>query len=279
MIPEVDEQVLRALHARGRAAWPEVELELATFAALAAPRLREGPIEVIRAGELYLAIACAARIDPALAAFDRHYLAGLAPALIRRGHDAATAADAVQSVRVRFLVGDDDRGPRISEYDGRGALATWIRVAATRIAISAHRKQHRDTAEDLDVAAAERSPDLDLLRRRFGAAFDAAFRATFEALAPRERTLLRYQVIDRLGIDRIAAIHGVHRATAARWVAHAREALVAGVRRALQTRLRVGSAELDSLLRLVRSKLELSLRLLLTPGPERGADPSTLRSR
>ena len=56
----------------------------------------------------------------------------------------------------------------------------------------------------------------------------------------------------------------VHRATAARWVAHAREALVGGVRRTLETRFRIGSDELDSLLRLVHSRLELSLGLLLT---------------
>jgi len=58
--------------------------------------------------------------------------------------------------------------------------------------------------------------------------------------APRERNLLRYQVLDRLGIDHIGALHGVHRVTAARWIAHARRALIEGVRRRLQDRLGCG---------------------------------------
>lgn len=228
--------------------------------------LRAGAIDDIRAGDLYLAAACAAGIDAAISAFDKHYLSEIATALVRRGHDAAATADVVQAVRMRFLVGEDGRAPRIAEYDGRGSLAAWIRVAAVRIAISTNRKHHRETSDEIEIVAAERSPELDLLHRRFGEAFDAAFRTAFTALSPRERTLLRFQVIDRLGIDRIAAIHGVHRSTAARWTAHAREALVEGVRRALQHQLGIHAEELDSLIRLVHSRLELSLRLLLTPG-------------
>jgi RNA polymerase sigma-70 factor (ECF subfamily) len=252
------------LHALGQSAWPEIDLDLAAFSATAERCLTAGPVDDIRAGDLYLATACAAGVGAAIAAFDKHYLAEIAAALVRRGHDAAAAADVVQAVRVRFLLGEDGRAPRIAEYDGRGSLAAWIRVAAVRIAISANRKHRRET-DEIEIVAAERSPELDLLHRRFGEAFDVAFRTAFTALSPRERTLLRYQVIDRLGIDRIATIHGVHRSTAARWSAHAREALVEGVRRALQDQLGIPSEELDSLIRMIHSQLELSLRLLLTP--------------
>lgn len=269
MTAELKQEALRALHARGREAWPDVDLDLAAFSTMAARRLGEGPFDDIRAGDLYLAIACAASVDRAIADFDKHYLSGLTLALVRHGHDAATAADTVQTIRMRFLVGEAGRVPRIAEYDGRGSLATWIRVAAVRTAISAYRKQRRETATDeVDLVAAARSPELDVLRQRFGAQFEAVFRSTFETLTPRERTLLRYQVIDRLGIDRIAALDGVHRATAARWVAHAREALVEGVRRALQDRLHIGTEELESLFRLLHSELELSLQLFLTPSPD-----------
>lgn len=259
-----NQEALCAIHSLGCKAWPEIELDIGTFVERAGGLVNQ-PIDSIRADELYLATACAASVEPAIAAFDRHYLSGLAAALTRRGLDAAAAADVVQAVRVRFLVGEAGRPPRIAEYDGSSSLASWIHVAATRIAISARRKHHRETADDVVAVSADRSPELDLLHRQLGAKFEAAFRSTFESLSPRERTLLRYQVIDRLGIDRIAAIYGIHRATAARWTAHAREALVAGVRRVLQERLGLGSSELDSLLGLVRSQLELSLELLETP--------------
>jgi RNA polymerase sigma-70 factor (ECF subfamily) len=72
-------------------------------------------------------------------------------------------------------------------------------------------------------------------------------------------------VLDRLGIDRIGALHGVHRATAARWIAHARKALIEGIRRRLQDRLGIDGKELDRTLRQLASRIELSLRWLLTP--------------
>lgn len=265
MAVEAKQEALRVLHARGRAAWPDVELDLATFSMLATKQLGDGALDEIRAGELYLAIACAARVDQAIAAFDRHYLSGLTPVLIRWGQDTAAATDVVQAVRVRFLVGEAGCSPRIAKYNGRGSLAAWLRVTSVRIAISADRKHRREVAVDDLTVIARSSPDLDLLRLRFHAELEPAFRSTFEALTPRERTLLRYQVVDRLGIDRIAALYGIHRATAARWIAHAREALIAGVRRALQDRLLVDVAELESWFQQIRSELELSLGWLLTP--------------
>jgi RNA polymerase sigma-70 factor, ECF subfamily len=268
MTAERKQDAVRALHARGRDAWPNIELELARFSARAVSRLGDGPFEDVRADDLYLAIACAVRINAALAALDKQYLSGLVAALVRRGHDSANAADAVQALRVRFLVGEAGRMPRIADYDGRGSLATWLRVAAVRIASNAHRKHHREVVvDDVQILAAAHSPEIDLLQHRFSGEFAAAFRSAFEALTPRERNLLRYQMIDQLGIDRIAALHGVHRATAARWVAHARDALLEGVRRILQHRLHIDRPELDSLLHLLHSKLELSLRLFLTPTP------------
>jgi RNA polymerase sigma-70 factor (ECF subfamily) len=229
------EHELCALHARGREAWPSVELDVATFSALAANQLDDGPFDDVRADDLYLAIACAARVKEAIIAFEGHYLAGLASALIRQGQDRAAAADVVQAVRVRFLVGDEDRRPKVTGYNGRGSLAAWLRVAASRAAVTAFRKHHRETAiDDLAIVARSCNPEIGLLGMQVGSELEAAFRSSFAALAPRERNLLRYQVLDRLGIDRIAAIHGVHRATAARWIAHARKALIEGVRSRLQ---------------------------------------------
>jgi len=262
------EHQLCELHARGRDAWPGVELDVATFATLAANQLDDGPFDDVRADDLYLAIACAARVEQAIIAFDTHYLGRLASALIRDGQDRAAAADVVQAVRVRFLVGDAGRGPKVAEYNGRGSLAAWLRVAARRTAVTAFRKHRRETAID-DVAVVARScgPDIALLGMQLGGELEAAFRASFAALAPRERNLLRYQVLDRLAIDRIGALHGVHRVTAARWIAHARKALIEGVRRGLQDRLGIDREELDSTLRQIASQIELSLRWLLTPMP------------
>lgn len=258
-------ELLGTLHACGRDAWPGIELDFATFSTLAASRIGDAALDELRAAELYLAIACSVGIDHAIIAFDEHYLSRLPALLTRAGWDAATATEIVQATRVRFLVGDTGCAPKIAEYDGRGSLATWLRVLALRGAMAAARTRRREVAVDDLVLVTESSPELDLLRSRFGAELELAFRGTFEALGPRDRNLLRYHVIERLGIDRIAALHGIHRATAARWIARARDALIEGVRRALQTHLQVDAAELDSLFQRVRSKLELSLQWFLTP--------------
>jgi RNA polymerase sigma-70 factor (ECF subfamily) len=83
-----------------------------------------------------------------------------------------------------------------------------------------------------------------------------------EALAPRQRTLLRYAYVDGLGIDRIAPLFAVHRATAARWLAEARLELLRHTRKILAARLALPVEELQSLLRSVESQLHVSLARL-----------------
>jgi RNA polymerase sigma-70 factor (ECF subfamily) len=69
-----------------------------------------------------------------------------------------------------------------------------------------------------------------------------------------------------LGIDRIGALLNVHRATAARWIRAASDAVRGETRRLLHERLGLKASELDSLAGLVRSQIHLSLgRLLQTP--------------
>lgn len=270
MTSDATDRDVAGLHARGRAAWPDLDLELATFASFVAPRLATHPAERLDGPALYLVCACLAGDRRALAAFDQRYLATLAPGLTRLERTGVASEDVVQLLRIRFLLGEAGRPPRIGEYTGASDLRAWLRVAAVRIAISLQRKHRReDPADDEALAAladAAPGPELELMKEIYRAGFTTAFRDAVAALAPRERNLLRHQAIDRLGIDRIAALHGVHRATAARWVARAREALVAGVRRRLQAQLAVAPERLDSILRLIESQLDVSLSRLLPAG-------------
>lgn len=258
-------EFLRALYIRGRDVWPAIELDFTTFSSFAADKLDGGPLDELRGDDLYLVVGCIAQIEQAIIALDTHYLSPIASRLVRSGYDASTSDDALQALRMRLLVAEPGQLPRLSRYDGRGSLAVWLRVAATRIAINARDRQRREISDEIDVLSAEPSAELDLLRRRFGAELTPAFRRAFVALSSRDRTLLRYQVLERLGIDRVAAIYGIHRATAARWLALARESLAAGLRNALQIRFGIAGEELDSVLRVVHVELELTPRLLLTP--------------
>jgi RNA polymerase sigma-70 factor (ECF subfamily) len=54
-------------------------------------------------------------------------------------------------------------------------------------------------------------------------------------------------------------MHGVHRATSARWLKRVREQLYQETRRGLMARLRLTPSEFESALRLVRSQLDVSI--------------------
>jgi RNA polymerase sigma-70 factor (ECF subfamily) len=70
---------------------------------------------------------------------------------------------------------------------------------------------------------------------------------------------LRYAFVDDLSIDRIGEIYGVHRATAARWIGHARDRFEEQLRAALKARLSVSESELFSILRVTMSGIDVSL--------------------
>lgn len=82
------------------------------------------------------------------------------------------------------------------------------------------------------------------------------------ALSVRERNLLRQRFADGIRIDQLAGLYGVHVATIGRWLAGAREQVYVVTRDILLERLRIGHAEFDSILRVVRSQLDLSISAL-----------------
>jgi RNA polymerase sigma-70 factor (ECF subfamily) len=77
----------------------------------------------------------------------------------------------------------------------------------------------------------------------------SAFEVAVNGLASRER-------------NQIGALYGTHRATAARWVAAARDELATRTRDELRRRLSLSHQEVDGLIRWVQSQLELSLQRL-----------------
>lgn len=79
----------------------------------------------------------------------------------------------------------------------------------------------------------------------------------------RSKETTRSSVVDGWSIDRIGALYDIHRATAARRVAAARDELGAAIRAALAARLEISVDEVDSIVRLVQSRIDVSLEHLL----------------
>jgi RNA polymerase sigma-70 factor, ECF subfamily len=222
--------------------------------------------------DLYLAHGCGAGDRHAVAACDALLVreAGYAAAAARI--DAAVRDEAIQVVRTNAFSPRGDRPAAICDYEGRGALHAWLRVLVAREMVKRAGAQQRAVPlEDrlLDTPAVNDDPVMEELKLKYRAELAEAFRAALEDLSSRDRTLLRYQLIDGLTIDDIGKLHRVHRATAARWLAAIRDGLVERTRTLLADSLGVDTVEAASIIRMVQSQLDVSVIRHLQPKRKR----------
>ncbi|HEY1553665.1 MAG TPA: hypothetical protein VGF94_02465 [Kofleriaceae bacterium] len=264
---------LWTLVAEGRAAWPDLAVDARHVVEFVARQvtaeLAEAALDGLRPADLYLACACARTMPAALAAFDREYMREVDIALARMRITGARLADIKQLVRQRLFVGGGTAGAptspgKISEYGGRGDLRRWVRSVAVRTCLNDLRKGKREVLVDDDHLIAQHAvsaddPEVEYMKRTYAADFKASFAEALGQLGAREQTLLRYHHVDGLNIDEIGAIYRVHRVTAFRWIEKAKDQLVKTTLDLLRARLKLPSAELDSVLRMIRSQIHLSL--------------------
>ncbi len=155
----------------------------------------------------------------------------------------------------------------LGEYGGRGELGGWLRIALGRELVRLAKRSAREPqAADDELAALADSndnPETAYLKTHYQKEFKESFATAMERLGEDERRALRYSVVERFSIDEIAKLDGIHRATAARQVAHARARLTEETRRALGERLKLDTTELHSVLRLIESQVDVSVRRLL----------------
>ncbi len=254
-----------------RQRWPGVEADLEGFVRSLASRISDGeePVRVLErlhVDSLWLAYACSAGCAPAVEALQGNVSRRMTNALRRLGPQQLTD-DVTQQLYERLLVGGPERPPEILKYGGRGDLGKWLEVLAVRDAYKVLKKQKKEApASDkllLQRVASDGDFELDQLKAAYRTRFKHAFQSAFAGLSARQRNILRYQYLDGLNIDQIGAIFHVHRATVARWRAGARDELFDETRRILVDDLQVSGGEFESIMRLIRSQLEVSLPRLL----------------
>jgi RNA polymerase sigma-70 factor, ECF subfamily len=273
--PEFAAALTRAVD-RGAAAWPGLELAPASFRAYLAARVpADGEpgavLEAMAVEDLYLACACVLGDHRAIAAFTERFVRVSVAAATRSHRGGPAVEDMLQVVLEKLLAPRGELPPRLAEFAGQGGLRGWVRVTVVRVGIDLERMQARrivpeaaPPAFNLEDHATTTDPELDYLKRHYRDEFREAFAAALAGLDARSRNALRHHMVDHLSIDQIGALYHVHRATAARWVAHGREALLVGTRAALRERLRVSEDEYASIMRLIDSMLEVSVQRLLS---------------
>jgi RNA polymerase sigma-70 factor, ECF subfamily len=272
---DLEAALAEALEA-GRAAWPDISLDPRDFVAHLMARLPDSPdpaaaIRELFAADLYLACACARGDARALARFDERFLAPVGLTWGGR-HRLADVADEVrQGLRVRLLVGGGGGPPRIAGYTGRGPLAAWVRMAATRLGLDLRRRERPEAARDddeLSIEATGDDPELQYLKTRYAAELSEALETTLAALSARTANVLRLHYQEGMTVDAIGTMYRVSGRTVQRWLAEARRTILAETRRLLSERLGLTDSRLDSLIGLVRSRLDISLSQYLLPRAE-----------
>ena len=217
----------------------------------------------LHAGDLYLAFACAAGDRAALAAFEHRMLPEVGAYIARTDPDPALADEVKQLLRHRLLVGDP---PKIASYSGRGPLGAWLRTVAVRAALEVVRARKPETPLDEAGGLALRAahdPQLDYLKTRYAREVGDSFAAVLGELPDKQRNILRLYFLEGLTIEAIAQLYRVHRMTVSRWIAQWRDEILAATQRLLRERLRLSPDELDSLLRLVQSRIDISIQRYL----------------
>ncbi|MBS2013045.1 MAG: sigma-70 family RNA polymerase sigma factor [Deltaproteobacteria bacterium] len=232
------------------------------------PPSRVPPPADPHAADLELVRACVAGDQAAFLEVERRFRGELAGALSRIGLTRAEIDEVGQTVRERLFVNKPGSAAKIAEYSGKGALASWFRAVIVRAGIDLRRSRQRvevPTGDDeplLTIAGATDDPEIENLRARYAEPFKQALADAVRALPTDERNALRLNVALGLNIEQIGQIYGVHRATIARWIASARETIAAETRRLLVERLKLHPAELDSLVRLCRSRIDIGPSIL-----------------
>ena len=235
-------------HDKARAAHPDLKVPARRFAEHLGLHLTLEAFDSPRAWlpeDLFFALACLGSQPKAIAELDRWLRQG------RRNEEV------VQRARERLLVGPP---PRLEQYAGRSALKSWVGLVAKRVAIDVAREEELGAPAGPQTLAGliKETAELQLVQRDAAQKVTVALKAALEGLDERDRLLLRRHYLEGQTHAEIAQELGSTRSTVALWIEKARERLLKQTRLGLKSRTRLGSGELDSLLQVVASHLDLS---------------------
>lgn len=219
-----------------------------------------------------LALAFQAAHGDQVAVSELHAIVERASRLALRvaGYSATVADDAIQETSVRLLVAQAGKNkPILLTYQGRARLSAWIKTIALRTASRLMAIENRVDRDEgvLERLADSHDPITHAIKADIRPAARAAFVAAVRGLSYFHRELLGAVILDGATIDDLSRQHGVHRATAARWVGRARAALDDGVRRELASALDLSPSEVSSVLTAIATSIELTPARLLAGMP------------
>lgn len=273
--PDALEAALCSLVATGHKTWPQIQITPEQFVSFLAKQLPfeasdAAALSALRAGDLYLVCGLGLGHPAALAALEADYMPEVRRTLHRVATPDSLIPDIIQGLYNHLLERQNAPPDALlirAGYAGRGDLKGWLCACAVHHAGKLHKRERQEVALEQVPAALlpeeNRSPELALLTGEMKVIFESAFREAIGALTSRERNLLRYHFLAGLGIDQIGTLYHVHRATAARWIAQARQRLANQTRKRFLRAAPNHAHSFSRILELVRSQLSLNLTSLL----------------
>jgi RNA polymerase sigma-70 factor (ECF subfamily) len=264
--------VLVAACVRGRSAFAHVALDDLTFVRYLAKivekeALDRTAVSALPLEDLYLACACLEGCAEAVTIFAARYRGTIRDS-IGGIISSAESEDVREQLMQALLVGSPTGPPKIGTYSGRAALERWLGVAARRAALMWLRQNQtemrvrRASAAD-PIARDNGSLETAYIKERYRGEFEEALSKAFARLPERQRLLLRLYMVNGVTVERIGTMFKVGKATVSRWMAAARSALLDDIKQTLRNRLGTSSEELASLARMVASRLEVTLPIVL----------------
>jgi RNA polymerase sigma-70 factor, ECF subfamily len=155
--------------------------------------------------------------------------------------------DARQAVRHKALVDG-----RLKEFDGRGALRSWLKTVALRLEVDLQRASKEDAVEDRVLDAllpASEHLEAQLVTNEARRLLREAVRHALEGLAPREKLWVQHYHLDGMTLTAIGVLYSVAPSTVMRALERALEQLRSLVREHLVETHQLGLASLNSLVR------------------------------
>jgi RNA polymerase sigma-70 factor (ECF subfamily) len=221
-------------------------------------------LQALHAADLYLACGCSLGDPSALAEFDARHLSQIGAFVAHIRTEPIFVDELRQFLREKLLLGNRETPPKIVDYAGRGPLGGWVRIAAIRTAYNLLRSTGTSPSVDpFDAAGSD--PELDFLKAQYLDDFRNAFEQALAVLAADDRNLLRLHYLDGLTTVQLATLFHIDKSNVSRKITRVRAEIVARTRSILGKRLRLESTELDSIVALVQSQLDVSIRRFLKP--------------
>jgi RNA polymerase sigma-70 factor (ECF subfamily) len=252
------------MHREGALKWPSLAVPFEFYRRHCESVFGEtAPCEAVsvNGADLYLCCACTLGDPIAMRLVEREASGVVQEAIARVHREPEFVRETLQEFWKKLLVGPN---AKLADYQGRGPLRAWLRVAAARLAIDRQRVERSLSrrASDLGESLLEQEfgPESALTRAKFHEPFRDALRRAVLALPNKDRNVLRMHVLGRCSIDQIARAYQVHRATAARWLQQTREQLLDSVRADLKIHgCTLSNSEFRSVARIVGTGLDVEV--------------------